>query len=91
MLLANPHLPWNGLYIFYEAQLTTKDMNVYGVSLIGWPALVIAFNDNLGWSHTVNTYDGEDIYELTLDGDGYKFGKEIKNFNKRCKMLRMLR
>src|SRR5208337_3029823 len=31
------------------------------------PMVTIGFNDNLGWSHTVNLHDCDDIYELTLD------------------------
>ena len=87
MLLANPHLPWDGLFYFYEAHITTDNMNTYGTALIGWPALVIAFNDNLGWTHTVNTYDGEDIYELSLSGDGYTFGGDVKEFEKRLETI----
>ncbi|KZL48135.1 penicillin acylase family protein [Nodularia spumigena CS-591/04] len=34
--------------------------------LVGIPVLAIAFNDNLGWTHTVNTHDGWDAYELKL-------------------------
>jgi acyl-homoserine-lactone acylase len=73
MLLANPHLPWSDFFTFYEAQLAGPGFDVYGATLVGLPYLAIAFNDNLGWSHTVNTYDGADLYELTLDGDGYRF------------------
>ena len=48
MLLANPHLSWNGISLFYEAQLTAPGINMYGASLIGLPVFVIAFNNNLG-------------------------------------------
>ena len=75
MLLANPHLDWRGLETFYESHFLLTDVNLYGTALVGSPVLQIAFNDHLGWTHTVNTMDGCDLYQLkragaTLD-DGY--------------------
>ena len=43
-------------------------VTLYGAAIIGSPVINIAFNDHLGWTHTVNTQDGEDLYELALDG-----------------------
>ena len=71
MLLANPHLWWSDLFRFYEAQLTSPGFDAYGAALVGFPVLGIAFNDYLGWTHTVNTLDGADLYELSPAGDGY--------------------
>lgn len=80
MLLANPHLPWSGLYMFYEAQLTAPGLNAYGVTLVGMPTLLIAFNDHLGWTHTVNVNDGADAYELKLTEDGYLLDGKKRHF-----------
>ncbi|MBW4506968.1 MAG: acylase [Scytonematopsis contorta HA4267-MV1] len=80
MLLANPHLPWSNLFLWYEAQMNTPEIDAYGVTLLGVPVLTIAFNDNLGWTHTVNTHDGWDVYELALDGDGYRFDGKLRAF-----------
>ncbi|HEY8915642.1 MAG TPA: acylase [Chitinophaga sp.] len=66
MLLANPHLPWADLYLFFEAQLSGPGYNAYGATLIGMPTLAIAFNEHLGWTHTVNTIDASDRYILQL-------------------------
>jgi acyl-homoserine-lactone acylase len=89
MLLANPHLPWFDLFLFYEAQLTAPGINAYGVSLVGFPVLGIAFNDNLGWTHTVNPLDGADLYALTLDGDGYRFDGKVRPFETEDETLRV--
>ncbi len=80
MLLANPHLPWSDLFLWYEAQITAPGMDAYGATLVGIPVLAIAFNDNLGWTHTVNTFDGWDLYDLTLSGEGYLFDGEVRDF-----------
>jgi acyl-homoserine-lactone acylase len=89
MLLANPHLPWSDLYLWYEAQLTGPEINAYGATLVGFPVLTIAFNDNLGWTHTVNTHDGWDAYELTLAKDGYVFDGKIQKFEEEKKVLKV--
>lgn len=80
MLLANPHLPWSDLYLWYEAQITAPGIDAYGTALVGIPVLTIAFNDNLGWTHTVNTHDGWDTYKLELAGDGYRFDGKVRPF-----------
>ncbi|MBD2458882.1 acylase [Nostoc sp. FACHB-87] len=80
MLLANPHLPWADLFLWYEAQITAPGIDAYGATLVGVPVLAIAFNDNLGWTHTVNTHDGWDVYELKLQQDGYLFDNKVRPF-----------
>jgi len=89
MLLANPHLPWSDLYLWYEAQLVGPEINAYGATLVGFPVLTIAFNDNLGWTHTVNTHDGWDAYELPLAKDGYRFNGKIRSFDREEKVLKV--
>lgn len=89
MLLANPHLPWSDLFMFYESQLSAPGINAYGATLVGFPVMGIAFNDNLGWSHTVNTYDGEDHYELTTEEDGYRWDGKIKAFEKEEQIIKV--
>ncbi len=89
MLLANPHLPWSDLFLWYEAQITAPGINAYGATLVGVPVLAIAFNDNLGWTHTVNTYDGWDVYKLTLAGKGYRFDGKVRNFETKTLSLKV--
>src|SRR5688572_16064441 len=68
ILLANPHLSWRGSQLFYESHITVPGkINISGASLIGTPGVALGFNESLGWSHTVNAHDSDDIYELTLD------------------------
>ncbi len=91
MLLANPHLPWSDFFTFYEAQLVGPGLDVYGTTLVGFPYLAIAFNDNLGWSHTVNTFDGQDLYELTLAEGGYRFDGAVRRFETEEQVLKIRR
>ena len=90
MLVANPHLPWSDFYLFFEAHLNASDFNVYGTTLVGMPVLNIAFNEYLGWTHTVNTIDASDIYELTLQDGGYLLDGETMMFTKKDITMQIL-
>ncbi|HEY6802290.1 MAG TPA: acylase [Pyrinomonadaceae bacterium] len=89
MLLANPHLPWSDLYLFYEAQIKTPGVDAYGATLVGFPVLLIAFNNDLGWTHTVNTLDGEDLYELTLVDGGYQWDGKSRAFESHSEVIKV--
>jgi acyl-homoserine-lactone acylase len=80
LLLANPHLPWSGEPLFYEAQLVMPGADLYGATFVGFPVLGMAFNDDLGWSHTVNPMDAADQFELTLAAGGYTFDGAVQAF-----------
>lgn len=91
MLLINPHLPWNDLFLWHEIHLAGPDFNAYGATLVGMPLVTLGFTDHVAWAHTVNTYDGADLYELTLEGDGYLFDGEVRPFDVRLDTLRVSR
>lgn len=89
LLLANPHLPWRGLFLFFESHMMVGDVNIYGTTLVGSPGITIGFNDYLGWTHTVNTHDGSDLYALELAVGGYKFDGQVKPFTEREHTLKI--
>ena len=89
MLLQNPHLGWQDLYLFFEAHMVSPDMDVYGSTLVGVPTLALAFNDYLGWSHTVNTQDAADVYRLTKRGAGYALDGEERAFDTTMTVLKL--
>ena len=89
MLLMNPHLPWNDLFIWFESQLTAPGFNAYGISLVGMPFLSMAFNDDLGWTHTVNPIDVSDRYVLTLQDDGYLLDGKVEPFDNKSITIRI--
>lgn len=89
LLLGNPHLPWSDLYLFYETHLVAPGVNAYGTALVGIPILGIAFNDYLGWTHTVNTHDGDDLYELTLAEGGYVWDGGVREFETSQEILKV--
>lgn len=84
LLLTQPHPPWFDDYIFFEAHIQGKDLNIYGIALVGSPSIAMGFNDNLGWALTFNQADSMDLIELDLEGNSYLVdGKwiplEVKN------------
>jgi len=81
MLVANPHLPWRGLFRWFEAHLAGGGVDAYGAALVGQPMLGIAFTSQLGWTHTVNTMDGADLFELTLADGGYTWDGAVRPFD----------
>jgi len=89
LLLANPHLPWSDLFVWMEGQLTSPSIDAYGATLVGLPLPAIAFNDRLGWTHTVNTFDGADLYELSLEADGYRWDETVREFETRTVDIRI--
>lgn len=67
-LLANPHFPWGGELKFHEVHLTVPGtMDVYGVSLLGVPSVMIGFNEKLAWTLTFSASQQAAIYTLELD------------------------
>jgi acyl-homoserine-lactone acylase len=84
MLVINPHLPWEKDFtMLFEAHLHTNDFNAYGATSVGMPMLFLGFNDSLGWTHTVNTLDASDRYELSLQDDGYLLDGQVVPFDKK--------
>lgn len=89
MLVQNPHLPWQGEFTWFESQLNIGDKIIHGAHLLGFPGLGIAFNKDLGWTHTNNTLDNADTYELTLQDNGYILDKQRKDFTRKAKTLKI--
>ncbi len=83
MLVINPHLPWSDLFLWFEAHLSSPGFNSYGICLVGMPSMTLAFNDNLGWAHTVNPIDASDRYILTLRDEGYLLDGKVVQFEKK--------
>jgi len=83
-LLINSHQPWSGPVAWYEAHLNSNEgWNMVGGLFPGSPVVLVGHNENLGWSHTVNSPDLIDIYELTINPKNpnqYYFDGKYENF-----------
>jgi acyl-homoserine-lactone acylase len=84
-LLGNPHFPWDGELRFYQQHLTIPgELDVNGVGMVGLPAVVIGYNQNLGWTHTVSQSKRFTLYQLELDPADplrYRFDGEYRELS----------
>jgi acyl-homoserine lactone acylase PvdQ len=72
ILLTDPHLTWEGMAVFYEAQVHGGDLNMNGFFVVGCPFLGIGHNNNVGWACTTGGPDTSDVYEVKLNPDNPK-------------------
>lgn len=64
-LLANdPHLGLSLPSIWYQMQLSSPTVNVYGVCVPGWPGIGIGFNKDVAWGMTNVGSDVFDVYQI---------------------------
>jgi penicillin G amidase len=64
-LLANdPHLGLTLPSIWYQMQLHSPTVNVYGVCVPGWPAIGIGFNKDVAWGLTNVGSDVFDVFQI---------------------------
>lgn len=89
LLVANPHLPWGDLFTWFEAHFVAPGLNATGAALVGQSVPGIGFNEHLGWTHTVNTIDAADTYELTLVEGGYLFDGSVRAFETETQTLKV--
>lgn len=72
-LLANdPHLDLSLPAIWYQVQLVSNDMNVYGVSIPGAPGVIIGFNKDVAWGVTNVGADVLDWYHIKFKDSTHK-------------------
>lgn len=68
VLFGNPHWYWGGPDRFYQAHLTLPGkLDVAGVSFLGVPVVMIGFNDQVAWTHTVSAARRFGLFALALD------------------------
>lgn len=68
LLLGNPHFPWTSTDRFYQAHLTVPGRyDAMGAILGGLPVVVIGFNHDVAWTHTVTFANHFTTFRLSLD------------------------
>ncbi len=69
ILCDDPHLALSLPSIWFEIQMQTPAMNVYGVSLPGAPCVIIGFTDSISWGVTNAQRDVVDWYQIKFKDD----------------------
>lgn len=68
VLFGNPHWYWSGPDRFYQMHLTIPGkLDVAGVGFLGVPMVMLGFNDQVAWTHTVSMARRFSLYALRLD------------------------
>ena len=69
ILCNDPHLELTFPSIWYEMQLNSPGVNVYGATVPGSPCVIIGFNDDIAWGETNAQRDVRDFYEIKFKDD----------------------
>ena len=69
ILCNDPHLGLNLPSLWYEMQLHSPRLNVYGATFPGAPAVIIGYNDSCSWGVTNGGRDVRDYYEIKFKDD----------------------
>ena len=93
ILAGDPHLDFSLPSIWYEAHLVVPgELDVYGVTMPGIPAITIGFNRDVAWSFTNTGSDVMDLYRETVDDidhpQSYRLDGEWRPFNQRIETYR---
>lgn len=70
ILASDPHLSLQLPPIWYQAHITSKDINAVGLFLPGIPLPLIGRNDNIAWGITNVMLDDCDFFAFNLDSTG---------------------
>jgi penicillin amidase len=60
ILCNDPHLGLSLPSVWFESHLISPEFNVYGVSLLGLPSIIIGFNEYIAWGLTNGSIDALD-------------------------------
>jgi acyl-homoserine-lactone acylase len=86
VLFGNPHYPWKGAARFHMIHTTIPgELDVMGSSLVITPRVVIGFNKDIAWTHTVSTATRFTLFKLQLNPENpmeYRYGDSFKPIKK---------
>ncbi|MFL5739031.1 MAG: penicillin acylase family protein, partial [Flavisolibacter sp.] len=92
ILCNDPHLDLTFPSIWYEMQITTPEVNVYGATFPGSPNVIIGFNDSIAWGVTNAQRDVRDYYEIHFKDekrDEYMYNGQWQKSEKRIEEIKI--
>jgi penicillin amidase len=77
--------------IWLEMQLSAPNINVYGVSIPGVPAIIVGFNSAVAWGTTNGATDVKDWYKLKIASDysAYEFDGKWQKTTARVEKIKV--
>ncbi|GAC1310734.1 MAG: penicillin acylase family protein [Mucilaginibacter sp.] len=92
-ILANdPHLDLSFPSIWYQLQLSSPTVNVYGVSLPGSPCIIIGYNQKISWGVTNVDADVLDWYQVKFKDNTkseYWYNNQWNKVKKRIEIIKV--
>jgi penicillin amidase len=92
-ILANdPHLNLSFPSIWYQLQMSSPDVNVYGVSLPGSPCIIIGYNQKIGWGVTnvdANVLDWYQVKFKDQTKSEYWYNNQWNKVKKRIEIIKV--
>jgi acyl-homoserine-lactone acylase len=83
ILFGNPHYPWHGPARFHMIHTTIPgELDTMGASLLSGSFVVIGFNKDIAWTHTVSTALRMTLFELELNPENsmqYRYGDQYRD------------
>ncbi len=92
ILCNDPHLGLSLPSVWYEIQLVSPDVNVYGITSPGAPGVIIGFNKNIAWGFTNANSDVLDWFEITFKDDSkreYLYGGDWRETSIRIEEIKV--
>jgi penicillin G amidase len=92
ILCGDPHLKLSLPSIWFEIQISTPEMNTYGVSLPGIQGVIIGFNEHIAWSQTNVGRDVMDWYTIEWKDASkmeYKYGNGYRKVDLRIEKIKV--
>jgi acyl-homoserine-lactone acylase len=83
ILLTDPHLTWEGMAVFYEARVHTREFDVCGYFLVGSPLPALGHNAHVAWACTTGGPDTSDVYMVKLNPNNmlqYEYNGQWRTF-----------
>jgi penicillin amidase len=92
-ILANdPHLDLSFPSIWYQLQMSSPTVNVYGVSLPGSPCIIIGYNQKISWGVTNVDADVLDWYQVKFKDktkSEYWYNRQWHKVKKRIEIIKV--
>jgi acyl-homoserine-lactone acylase len=86
ILFGNPHYPWQGPARFHMVHATIPgELDTMGASLLAGSSVIIGFNKDIAWTHTVSTALRMTLFELELNPDNpmqYRHGDDYRDIER---------
>lgn len=86
IFLADPHLTWEGMELFYEARMHAGSLDLCGFWMVGTPLPAVGHSGYVAWAYCVGGPDTADVYMVKLNPQNplqYEYNGEWREFEVR--------